>query len=133
MPPDIVLTDLQLAIMRVVWDRGRVTVSEITDALRADRGLAQTTVATILSRLEKRGVVGHDVSARQFIYFPKVSEPEARRSMVSDLTERLFGGDPAALVSHLITAKEFSRGDIAKLKAMIAEYEKPGRKDGRRR
>jgi predicted transcriptional regulator len=117
------LTDLQLAIMKVLWERGRATVAEITDALRPERELAQTTVATVLSRLEKRGVVGHETRARQFVYVPHVTQPEAERSMVSELTDRLFGGDPAALVSHLMTVRQFSRADLARVKAIIAEHE----------
>ena len=118
-----VLTELQLAVMRILWDRGHATVADITDALRPSRGLAQTTVATVLSRMEKRGIVGHETHARQFVYHAKLTEPEIRRSMVSEMTERLFGGDVTALVSHLISAREFSRGDLAKVKAMLAGYE----------
>ena len=124
------LTELQLAVMRILWAQKQATVAEITDALRPSRGLAQTTVATVLSRMEKRGIVGHDTHNRQFVYHAKLTEPEIRRSMVSEMTERLFGGDVTALVSHLISAREFSRGDLAKVKAMLADYEsaKEGKK-----
>ena len=53
------LTELQIAVMRVLWEKGEATVAEIWEALRPERGLAQTTVATLLCRLEKRGVVAH--------------------------------------------------------------------------
>jgi BlaI family penicillinase repressor len=119
----MLLTDLQLAIMRVLWDRERASVADITSGLKPSRDLAPTTVATLLSRMEKRGIVDHDTAARQFIYYPKLTEPEVRRSMVSEMTERLFAGDVTALVSHLISAREFSRGDIAKVKAMLTDYE----------
>ena len=55
MPGRHQLTELQLAIMRVLWDRSEATVQEIWEALHAERGLAQTTVATMLSRLEQIG------------------------------------------------------------------------------
>src|ERR1043166_8912253 len=57
MPGRHQLTELQLAILRVIWDKGEATVQDIWEALHAERGLAQTTVATMLSRLERRGVV----------------------------------------------------------------------------
>ncbi|MEO7965492.1 MAG: BlaI/MecI/CopY family transcriptional regulator, partial [Gemmatimonadaceae bacterium] len=60
------LTDLQLAIVRLLWDRGECTVVDVQDGLLPERPLAQTTVATLLSRLEKRGVVSHRVAGRQF-------------------------------------------------------------------
>jgi predicted transcriptional regulator len=124
------LTDLQLAILRILWHRGRATAAEITEALRPERQLAQSTVATILSRLEKRGVLSHELRARQFVYHPRISQPETERSMVAELTERLFDGDPAALVSHLLTGNQFSRADLERVKAMIAEHQ--GTKERRR-
>lgn len=116
------LTDLQLAVMRVLWDRSEASVVEIWEALRPERGLAQTTVATLLSRLEKRGVVSHRREARQFFYRATVSEPDVRRVMVRELTARLFDGDVAALVSHLLSAREVSAGDLAKVKALIESH-----------
>src|ERR1044071_10214524 len=91
------LTALQVAVMRVLWDRAEATVAEIWEALRPERGLAQTTVATLLSRLDKRGVVGHRREARQFVYRPLVTEPQVRRVMVSELTARILDGDGTAL------------------------------------
>lgn len=121
------LTDLQIAIMRVLWERSQATVAEICDALRPERALALTTVATLLSRLEKRGVVSHETRARQFLYRPEVSESEVRRSMVSELTERLFDGDVAEMLSHLLTDREISPGDLDRIKVMLEEH--AGRKE----
>ena len=117
------LTDLQVAIMRVLWARGEATVAEIHDALLAERGLAPTTVATLLSRLEKRGVVSHRTQQRQFIYAAVVSEDEVRLSMLSELTERLFDGNVTELVHHLLSAREMSAGDLEKVKELIASHE----------
>ena len=119
------LTELQLAVMRVLWERGEANVAEIWEALRPERGLAQTTVATLLSRLEKRGVVSHRREARQFVYRATVSEPQVRRVMVRELTARLFAGDVTALVSHLLSGREVSAGDLEKVKAMIEEQVNP--------
>lgn len=117
------LTDLQIAIMRILWDRGNASAAEICEALHPQRGLAQSTVATLLSRLEKRGVVKHETRSRQYVYYPIVTEPEVRRSMVSELTERLFDGDVTALMSHLLTARDMSEGDLAKVRELIAAHE----------
>ena len=121
MPEAHHLTDLQIAIMRVLWDRGRATVAEICDTLRPERGLALTTVATLLSRLEKRGIVAHETRARQFVYRALVTEADVRRTMVSDLTDRLFQGDPAELMSHLLSSREMSPGDLQRIRAMLEE------------
>ena len=117
------LTELQIAIMRILWDRKEATVAEIHSALLDERGLAPTTVATLLSRLEKRGAVKHSTVARQYVYYPLVSEADVRSSMVADLTEQLFAGDVAELVSHLLRAQDMTPGDLEKVKELIATHE----------
>ena len=124
------LTELQIAVMRVLWEKGEATVAEIWEALRPERGLAQTTVATLLSRLEKRGVVAHKSRARQYVYRATVTESEVRRVMVRDLTERLFDGDVAALMSHLLTGREVTPGDLARVKKLVEAHES-GKEVGR--
>jgi predicted transcriptional regulator len=116
------LTDLQIAILRVLWEKGQATVAEICDALRPDRQLALTTVATLLSRLEKRGVVDHETRARQFVYRALVTESEVQRSMVSELSERLFDGNIAEMMSHLLTGREISPGDLDRMKSLLEEH-----------
>jgi len=117
------LTELQLAIMRVIWAKGEATVQDIWEALHADRGLAQTTVATMLSRLERRGVVTRRAESRQFHYRAAVTEQEVQHSMVGELTERLFDGDITALMQHLLSGADMSPGDLAKIREMIERVE----------
>lgn len=119
MPPTHELTELQVSLMRLLWDRGEATVAQVWEALYPERGLAQTTVATLLTRLERRGVVARRVEDRQYIYRPLVSEEAVQGSMVSELTEMLFAGDPTALVSHLLSSQEMAPGDLERLRAMI--------------
>lgn len=118
------LTSLQIALMRVLWERGEATVAEVQEELRDERELAQTTVATLLSRLEKKGVVAHRAEGRQYVYRATVSQAEVRRSMLGELTEHLFGGDVPALVGHLLGGREVDSGELARLKAMIEEKER---------
>ena len=109
--------------MRILWERGEATVLEVQNGLRPDRDLAQTTIATLLSRLERRSVVSHRLDGRQFVYSPLVSEQEVRRSMVSELTELLFDGSSEALMTHLLRSREMNAGDLDRVKRMIAEAE----------
>ena len=113
------LTELQVTILRLLWDRGEASVAEVWEALYADRGLAQTTVATLLSRLERRGVVARRAVERQYLYRALVTEDEVKETMVGELTERLFEGDVTALLSHLLTSQEVAPGDLARLREMI--------------
>lgn len=118
-----VLGDLQLAIMRVLWTRGEAAAAEVHSALEQERGLAPTTIATMLRKMEDKGVVTHRAEGRRFLYRPTVSEPEVKRSMVSELTSMLFRGNPAALVSHLIAEHEIDSDELAELQALLAETE----------
>src|SRR5512139_1560244 len=114
------LGDLQHAIMAVLWARGEGTTADVHEALREERGLALTTIATMLRKMEDKGVVAHRAEGRQFVYRPTVSEDQVRRSMVGELVERLFGGDPKALVAHLVSENEIEAGELEALRRRVS-------------
>lgn len=113
------LSELQLAVMRALWRRGEATTAEVVADLAAERGLAHTTVATLLTRLEKRGAVAQRRDGRSFIYRARLSETEVQRSMVAGLVAALFAGDSAALVAHLVREDEVTPGDLAAIRARL--------------
>ena len=117
------LGDLQLAIMRVLWARGEATAADVHQALLDARGLAPTTIATMLKKMEVRGLVSHRAEGRRFIYEPRVSEEAVTRSMVAELTNRLFGGRPSELVSHLLTEHDMDEHELTELNRLIADAE----------
>lgn len=121
------LSDLQLAVMRALWSLGEATTAEVVADLAGERGLAHTTVATLLTRLEKRGVVAQRRDGRSWIYSARLSEAEVQRSMVADLVASLFGGDSTALVAHLVSADEVTAGDLAAIRARLraARHSRP--------
>lgn len=121
------LGDLQLAIMRVLWGRGEATVAEVHETLEPERGLALTTIATMLTKMEKKGVVDHHAEGRRFIYRPQVSESQVRRSMVAGLTSQLFRGDVTALVNHLLSEHEIEERELAQLRDLISARNEEGR------
>ena len=126
-----ILGDLQHAIMRVLWREGEATVARVQEALEGDRDRALTTIATMLVKMEKKGVVAHRSEGRQFVYRALVSEADVQRSMVGELTDLLFGGDVTALVSHLLTEQEVDDAELKRLKALIAEHQTKERRRGR--
>ncbi len=115
-----ILGELQHAIMAVLWSRGEATTAEVHEALRDARGLAFTTIATMLRKMEEKGVVAHRAFGRQFVYRPTVSEDQVRRSMVGELVERLFAGDPKALVAHLVSEHEIEPEELRALRRRLA-------------
>lgn len=123
------LSDQQLAFMRVLWDLGEATAADVHEALTEQgQTLAPTTVATTLTRLEKRGLVGHRTRGRQYVYQALVNEHEARRTMLARLTDYFFGGDTEALVTHLTDA-QIGEDDLEEVKKMINERERESKED----
>jgi predicted transcriptional regulator len=113
--------------MAVLWDRGEATTADVHEAPREGRGLAFTTIATMLRKMEDKGVVAHRALGRQFVYHATVSEEHVRRSMVGELVERLFGGDPKALVAHLVSENEIEAGELDALRRRLAQGRRKAR------
>jgi BlaI family penicillinase repressor len=117
---DLVLSDLQLLLMRVFWSRPTATAADVVAELRATRPLAHTTVATLLSRLEKRGLLLATREGRQVTYRAAVSRRDVRRSMVSALLSGLFDGEARGLVSHLVDQRHIDGDELAEIRAALA-------------
>lgn len=118
------LSELQLAVIRVLWKRGEATTAEVAGDLGGKRELAQTTVATLLTRMARRGVVGQRRDGRTHVYRALVTEADVQRSMVAELVANLFKGDAAALVAHLVREEDVAPGDVAKLRARLKESDR---------
>lgn len=123
-PPSYRLGHLQLRIMKALWERGGSSVADVLDALGPGAGLAYTTVATMLRKMEARGLVRHDSAGRRFIYQPAVSPDAVTRSMAHDVLERLFEGSLADMLNHLLSTREVSRDELLELERLIRERKK---------
>ena len=121
MPDRQPLTELQIAVLRLLWTDGELTVAQIWEQLYPERKLAQTTVATIVARLQRRRILARRTKDGQFVYRALVTEADVQHSMVSELTERLFAGDVTALVSHLLSDSDMTPGDLARVKKLIKD------------
>ncbi len=124
MSKGVSLGDLQLAIMKVLWEEGEATVARVHERLYPSRGLARSTIATMLRKMEARDLVSHRQESRVFVFWPLKDRAEVHRGMVGQLVGRLFGGDPLALVDHLIREKEV---DLTELEALKERVEGSGK------
>jgi BlaI family transcriptional regulator, penicillinase repressor len=115
---------MQFRIMQVLWDRGRASAREITDALNVSDAVAHSTVQTLLRQLEAKGAVGHDADDRTFVFFPRLKEDKVKRTAARDMLDRIFGGDVGNLVAHLLKGERLSRDELDELHRLIDEHRK---------
>lgn len=124
------LTELQLKLLRILWDEGEATVRGVMRSLAPDRDLARSTVATLLSRLEDRGVITHREVDRRYLYRATVGREVVRRTLLSDLARDVFQGDVPALVHQLLSLDGVEADDIRRVRRMIEAKEAERDEDG---
>lgn len=117
------LTEAELRLMDVLWQKGRATVADITEELPKQLGLAYNTVLTTMRILEVKGYVRHDKpkQGRAFIYRPVVSRAQASRSAVRHLLGRFFGNSAEALVLNLLEAEDLNEQERERIRALLRE------------
>ena len=115
------LTDGELELMRVLWERGRASVNEVVQALPGDPPPAYNSVLTRLRILEQKGYAGHAKTGRAFIYYPLIDQRQAREHAVSRLVSQLFDGSPSQLVLNLLEQSQIDPAEVRRLKAMLGD------------
>ena len=116
------IPDSELDVLKVLWDRSQATVREVLETLRAaGRQWSYATVATLLDRLETKGVVTSDRSELAFVYRPVVSNQEVRQKRVSSLVDKLYQGEPGLLVLHLLKSHPLDPRQAKEVRALLEE------------
>ncbi len=122
------LTDGELRLMDILWERGACTVSDVVDAMPQSRPLHYSTVLTTLRILETKGYLKHVKEGRAFIYKPVVDKDQARDGAVNHLLRRFFEGSPELLVLSLVQRKKIDAGEFGRIQERIARAEKKEKK-----
>ena len=117
------LTDAELRLMEVLWEKGAATVSDVVEGLPKNVPLAYSTVLTTLRILENKGHVRHTKDGRAFVYQAVIRRDQARESAVTHLLRRFFEGSPELLMLNLIEGKKIDARELARLRKRIAEEE----------
>ena len=120
----IKLTDLELKIIKVLWEKGEASVYQIQESLKVEREFAITTISTVLKRLKDKDAVVSHKEGRQYIYKTLISEKETQSSMTNNLVNQLFEGKSSVLVNHLLEADAFEAEELERLKKLIEEAQK---------
>ena len=112
--------DLQLRILKELWARGSAPVATIHAAL-SERRLAYTTIATMLRKMEQRGLVAHREDGRTFIYHAVLRSEDVNRSASRHFVEQLFEGSLSNAVNHLLRTCNASRKELDELEKAVAD------------
>jgi predicted transcriptional regulator len=122
MPPkkSITLTQAELRLMKVLWERGESTVAEMVTATSAEAALAYTSVLTTIRILETKGYVRHRQEGRAFLYSSCIGEAEASRSEVRHVLQRFFGNSRERLLLSMLGDGEIRPDELKRLKEAIA-------------
>ena len=122
--PNSPLSEGQLEIMNVVWDKEEVSVTEIWEILSARRSLARNTVQTMVTRLEEKGWICHRTLGKTYLYSAAVNREKTLRNMVQQLVETAFEGSAEGLVLALLEGRGVSPQETIRIRGMIDEAEK---------
>jgi predicted transcriptional regulator len=122
------LTEAELRIMNVLWERGSATVHEVLGALPAKPSLAYNSVLTIVRILEKKGYVKHVKDRRAHVYIPVVEREDATRSEVRRLVSRFFGNSHEMLVLNLLEDKSIDADELQRMRLLLEESKEAGGK-----
>ena len=120
-PKSPTMTDGELRLMRVLWDKGQATVGEVVEALKTPPRPAYNTVLTLLRIMEKKGYVSHRKDGRAFVFLPNVGRADAGRNALRTLVNRFFEGSPRLLMLNLLEDVPLSPEALKQLKERIEE------------
>ncbi|HTI38878.1 MAG TPA: BlaI/MecI/CopY family transcriptional regulator [Vicinamibacterales bacterium] len=112
-------TDAELAILRILWDRGPSTVRQVHDVLGRDRPSAYTTALKLLQIMTEKGLVERDERDRTHVYHARLSEEQTQRQLVRDLVDRAFGGSAAKLVLQALASRHASADELREIRSIL--------------
>ena len=113
------LTEQELEIMKMVWDRNNATVRDVYEALREKRKIAYTTVMTMMNILEQKGHLKKTLDERAYVYRSTRPRNQVLRGMVREFVNRVFNGSAEPLLLHLVEDQKLSEEDLDEIREMI--------------
>ena len=116
-------TDAELAILRVLWQRGPSTVREVWDQISPTQKTGYTTVLKLLQIMLEKGLVKRDATSRSHVYEATATEDQTQRQVVGQLLERVFAGSASKLVLQALAVKKASPAELAEIRRLLDEME----------
>ena len=119
-------TDAELAILRILWERGPSTVRQVHEQLARVRHAAYTTSLKLLQIMTEKGLVERDERERTHVYRAKLSEDQTQRQLVRDLLDRAFGGSSAKLVLQALSDRRATAEELRDIRSLLDQLENGG-------
>jgi predicted transcriptional regulator len=116
-------TEAELELLRVLWERGPLTVREIHEALSGDKATGYTTTLKILQKMTDKGLVRRDESQRSHVYEPVMKAEHTQRQLVRDLLQKAFGGSPGQLVMQALSEKKATAAELSEIRRLLDQLE----------
>jgi predicted transcriptional regulator len=115
-------TDAELAILRVLWERGPCTVRQVHEVLAGTRETGYTTTLKLMQIMADKGLVTRNETARTHVYAASAGEEQTQQQLVKDLVDRAFGGSAAALVLRALSADDATDDELTEIRKLIDDY-----------
>ena len=117
-------TDAELAILRVLWERGASTVRQVHESLSGERTIGYTTILKLMQIMADKGIVERDETDRTHVYTPRMSEEHTQRQLLQDLLDRAFGGSALKLVMQALSTRKASPEELAQIRQLLDDRER---------
>jgi len=117
------ISDAEWQVMQVLWQGGEMTAGEVVEALSSSTNWRPRTIKTLLSRLVRKGAVAASADGRRYVYRARVSQKACVRQESRSFLSRVFGGDAAPAILHLLTHHKLSPEEIDQLKQILEQEE----------
>ena len=113
-------TDGELAVLRILWDRGPSTVRQVHEAI-GDRGVRYTTTLKVMQVMAEKGLVDRDESNRSHVYSTVIAQAPTQRRLLNDFLEKAFGGSAGKLVMHALADGDISAEELKAIRKLIKD------------
>jgi len=118
------LSEAQLGIMNIIWEKGEATVTEVWEEISKKRPVARTTIMTLITRLEEKGWLKHREIIPTYIYTATRTKEQSTGEIITGILNKVFAGSTENLMMTLLGHKKVSRKELARIKEIIAQAER---------
>lgn len=116
-------TEVELAILRVLWDRGLSSVREVHEVLQGSRDTGYSTTLKMMQVMFDKGLLTRDESRRPQLYAPSVPEEQTQRQIVDDLIHKVFGGSARKLVLRAVQSEHVTADELAEIRRILKKMD----------